>query len=205
MNLQPLLFEMIASRAGTDGNSAAAGLFSQLCSASGADDSPTIQELLAQIGNSNPTANLIAKYLTDQQAKERSSGEASVTEVEPELVREASQDSKFSERELLEFPETSQAFLELSELRQDAETMLAELKQLRERNEALAFALGACCCFGEDQGCRTCRGRGRPGFCIPDRESFAHYVLPAVRMLQVQKPNGKEFSASTRLASRKTE
>jgi hypothetical protein len=74
------------------------------------------------------------------------------------------------------------------ELRQQAESMFAELSQLRERNDVLAWALGACgLCWGEDEQCRACRGRGRPGFAIPDRQKFAQYVLPAARMLQVKR------------------
>jgi len=68
------------------------------------------------------------------------------------------------------------------------ESMFAELTVLRDRTDRLAAALGACClCWGEDAGCRVCRGRGRPGFAIPDELQFEELVLPAVLALRAQR------------------
>jgi hypothetical protein len=210
MNLHPLLFEMIASRAGTNGSPAAAELLGRLRSPSGDNSSPTVEELLTQFGDSNPTASLILRYMANQQALVPSNNERSVTETAPVLVREIAQDASGSDREVLHAEESSGAIPELTELRQQVESMFAELKQFRERNDALAWALGACClCWGEDPECRACRGRGRPGFAIPDRKWFAEYVLPAMRMLQVKKPendkNPGDLTASRGWVSRETE
>lgn len=60
--------------------------------------------------------------------------------------------------------------------------MYAELECLRARNDLLADALGACPrCWGEDQRCPHCRGRGVPGGRRPDKPAFEQFVVPAVR------------------------
>ncbi len=49
------------------------------------------------------------------------------------------------------------------------DTDLGELEELRERNEALAAALGACfACWGTDIFCTHCGGEGRPGAAAPE-------------------------------------
>src|SRR5690348_4223014 len=61
------------------------------------------------------------------------------------------------------------------------ERLYAEVAELRERTATLAAALGACRrCFGEDELCPVCRGRGRPGGRSPDPVLFAELVEPAV-------------------------
>lgn len=59
---------------------------------------------------------------------------------------------------------------------------------LQDRIEILAYALGACPeCWGDDRQCETCRGQGKPGAYIPEKDSFDQYVLPAVRTLRMQR------------------
>lgn len=48
------------------------------------------------------------------------------------------------------------------------------------RNLALASALGACDCWGEDARCPVCHGKGRPGWTLPEKPFFDYYVRPAV-------------------------
>jgi hypothetical protein len=58
----------------------------------------------------------------------------------------------------------------------------AEVARTGERCDRFAAAVGACsACWGEDPGCRWCRGRGRPGALAPDPEEFTAWVVPAVR------------------------
>jgi hypothetical protein len=58
----------------------------------------------------------------------------------------------------------------------------AELDQLRALCDTLALALGAChVCWGQDEDCPACFGRGQVGAFVPDRELFDQYVLPAMR------------------------
>ncbi len=60
--------------------------------------------------------------------------------------------------------------------------LLQENKYLITQVETLAAALGACpACWGEDQACSQCRGRGAPGAYPPDRQTFADFVLPVLR------------------------
>jgi hypothetical protein len=57
---------------------------------------------------------------------------------------------------------------------------LAHYQELLDRNSALAAALGACDCWGQDRGCPVCGGAGTPGWASPDERLFAAYVPPAV-------------------------
>lgn len=62
------------------------------------------------------------------------------------------------------------------------ERLYAEVESLRERTAALADAVGACArCWGDDELCPVCRGRGRPGGRQPDGALFEQYVDPAWR------------------------
>ena len=64
------------------------------------------------------------------------------------------------------------------------ERLYAEVETLRERMRSLADALGACPrCFGEDQLCPVCHGRGRPGGRQPDAALFTELVEPARQRL----------------------
>jgi hypothetical protein len=57
-----------------------------------------------------------------------------------------------------------------------------ELADLREANDTVAAALGACpICWGGDRSCDVCRGRGRAGFRPPDPDLFDELVVPAVQ------------------------
>jgi hypothetical protein len=49
-----------------------------------------------------------------------------------------------------------------------------------DRNRILAAALGACACWGQDPGCRVCASAGAPGWTMPHRDLYAHYVRPAM-------------------------
>jgi hypothetical protein len=57
-------------------------------------------------------------------------------------------------------------------------------EQLVARMLALAAALGACDCWGQDLGCPVCEGAGSPGWLPPDRHLFAAYVYPAMRAVR---------------------
>ena len=60
------------------------------------------------------------------------------------------------------------------------ERLYGEVEALRDRVRMLAAALGACArCFGDDELCPVCLGRGRPGGRQPDELLFAELVEPA--------------------------
>jgi len=62
----------------------------------------------------------------------------------------------------------------LRELDDTVKQVYAELKVLRERNDALAAALGACfLCFGTDPYCAECGGRGVPGSRLPEPAAWS--------------------------------
>jgi hypothetical protein len=72
-----------------------------------------------------------------------------------------------------------------SRLLEKLRLLRGELEELREWNEALAAALGACArCWGEDPNCPGCQGSGSPGAEIPNRPLFTAFVVPAVRRVQ---------------------
>jgi hypothetical protein len=52
--------------------------------------------------------------------------------------------------------------------------------ELLDRNSALAAAVGACDCWGDDPDCGFCEGEGVPGWATPDEEFFGTYVSPAL-------------------------
>lgn len=141
-----------------------------LASGSGVNDQPNMTELLAQMGEADPRMKLIAQYLAQQQV---SDGDYDV-DLEDDEWHVAETES--------EARTTPESFRRLQRM---VESMYAELEELRERNDMLAAALGACyLCWGDDVECEVCHGRGRPGSAAPDRELFAQIVLPAGRRLK---------------------
>src|SRR2546421_5862299 len=168
MNLNPLLFQVIASRVASNGNPAMAEALTRLAKCSADSAQGATQELLAQMANStDPAVSLIAKRLTDHYSTEDlARKQPPVADLEPLQVEEIPQKKNGSDAGDLGSEESSEA---LFELRQQCESMFAELKELRSRNADLAAALGACpLCWGKNARCTFCRGRGRPGFSIPD-------------------------------------
>lgn len=172
-NLQPLLLEALASRASSAPDSALqAALSADTASQTGAA-LPTLQELLNQLETTNPTLGLIAKYLTALRTAESES----VIEMEPEPE--------------LETRQTQDALLlaqAVERLKGQINNLRAELHQLRERNDTLATALGACyLCWGEDADCPVCRGSGRPGSGFLDNDSFRQWVAPTLKRMHAAK------------------
>jgi hypothetical protein len=176
--MNTMLLEMIAARATASGNSALLEMVSRLRSSNGAALIEDPQELLAKLGASgNPLVSALAKQFSEAQAK---TANETVIDVEPQSTLE----------ELADSPRETQGYSpgETEELRQSVENLTCELRTLRERCDLLAAALGACClCWGQDPACRACRGRGRPGYAIPDEPLVHEFVLPAIRTLRAQK------------------
>ncbi len=61
---------------------------------------------------------------------------------------------------------------------------LGRYEELIERNSALAAALGACDCWGQQPDCPFCDGAGAPGWVLPERQLFRSYVYPAVKAIK---------------------
>ena len=63
-----------------------------------------------------------------------------------------------------------------------------EHRFLKEQNESLAAALGACPdCWGQKSSCRTRYGQGTPGNGEIDEREFYALVVPVLRKLQIVK------------------
>jgi hypothetical protein len=64
---------------------------------------------------------------------------------------------------------------------------LIRCEELLDRQTVLAAALGACDCWGQQPECPICHGAGGSGWALPDRQLFASYVQPAVRVMDNEK------------------
>src|SRR6266487_3379229 len=113
MNLNPLLFQVIASRAATNGNPAMAETLARLAQGSADSAQGTTQELLAQMANSaDPTVSLIAKHLADQhKTEDLARKQPPVVDLEP--LRETSQNENEPDAGDLRSEESSGALFEL--------------------------------------------------------------------------------------------
>jgi hypothetical protein len=177
--MNSLLVDLIAAQAAGTGNPAVGELLARMRSGV---SGPNVHELLAQLDQGNPTVALLAKYLAERQASEAQRYVDAVTATQP--IKEVVEALDKPGDDLLNTPATLDP---MQELRHQVTSMFAELQEHRERVDRLAWALGACClCWGQDEECRNCRGRGRPGFSMPDEKLFAEFVMPAVRMLRAK-------------------
>jgi hypothetical protein len=184
--MNALLMQMITARAGGNSNPTIANILERM-RPSNPNSALDIQELLAQQASTNPMAAMLAKHLAEQKANPSSS---------PVIDVEANEEATVSKDQEAAI-QNEQTSAELSELRQNVKDMCAELKLLRNRNDELAAAVGACClCWGQNLECRSCRGRGGPGFCIPDETLFEEFVLPAVQTLRAQKTKVRNSSST---------
>jgi hypothetical protein len=67
-------------------------------------------------------------------------------------------------------------------LQRHARRLAEELDDAQERLSDLAAILGACgLCWGEDRGCRSCRGRGKPGMFAPEPATRSRFFAEAAR------------------------
>jgi hypothetical protein len=176
-----------------------AGLVELMAAISAGSPAPVLdpKELLARLSNSNPAVASALQQMLAQQQTVPVAGPSTVIEVEP--VHEA----PHAELPAADGPDDGLA-KELEEFRRLNESLRAEMKLMRERNDLFAAAVGACClCWGQDLSCRSCRGRGGPGFCIPDENLFDEYIVPAIHTLRAQK--GKVRSLAPGTVQRPTE
>lgn len=159
-----------------------AALLQQMLGVTG--EKPTMQSLLAQVTETNPTLAPFANYLVqrDAERREREANEATEITVEPLPDRRES----------------------LKKLEQTVNKLYRELEDLRGRNDALAAALGACyLCWGDDLQCPICQGRGTSGWQASDEILFDQWVVPAVRALQLRRKATSHLESNTRLPNDK--
>jgi DNA repair exonuclease SbcCD ATPase subunit len=146
--------------------------------------------LLAQLGdNADPTVNLIARYLAQQPQTDQVESDTSPDEEEAEFFDSPSE---------LNEARAEERARSLQSLRQTMEQMYEEVEALRERNDTLAAALGACyLCWGEDLDCPVCGGTGHPGSLMPDKSLLVRLVAPAVQQLRKQEGQDRRTSGNT--------
>lgn len=146
-----------------------------------ADGVPSIQDLLAKLGATDPTAAMVLQYMAQQRAaasEEPDEGEQEETAAVVEAPAPYMDEGR-----------AARAGEALRALRRRVHALYAELEDLRARNDDLAAALGACAqCWGEDPACETCEGLGRPGGAPPDAYLYGRLVAPAARRLNYWDP-----------------
>jgi hypothetical protein len=162
-------------------------LLEALASPAGTGALPKAQELLTQLGESDPTARLLAQFLGRRQTQELEN-ETPSKEAE---TSERSQSFSVPDKAQVRSDEMSRA---VHQLRRQIESMYRELAELRDRNDALAAAFGACyLCWGNDPDCEICNGHGRTGFAVPDKKLFAQFAAPAARRLKRKEEATQSF------------
>jgi hypothetical protein len=167
-----LLLELLAARQGGS-NPALQEMLARMRGGAGSGQSP--KELLASLAQKNPQLSAIMQRIN---AANSSADVATLEAAETP----AALDRPSARREYFEDAEEA-AFAMTEELRTRSDAVAMELAVCRERVDQCAAALGACAlCWGADPGCRACRGRGHPGFTLPDELLFEEMVVPAVRM-----------------------
>lgn len=131
------------------------------------NDIPNIESLLEQMGDSNPQLQQKLQLIT---ALMNNNNSASTEE-----------DSIDKRRRI--------------RAKKKLQRLYRENEILKERNEDLAAALGTCPdCWGENRGCKTCRGEGSPGYFTVDEEAFTEYVMPVLEKLGLLKNNSNLVS-----------
>jgi hypothetical protein len=192
--MNQLLIQMLTARAGGAASPALTELLTRMNSSTAPSSGANIEELLAQQASANPMAAMLIKQLTDQRHR-AALEEARVIDVEPmHDTRVASDQGATDDCDRGQF----------EALHERVNTLMAEVELLQQRTDTFAAAVGACClCWGKKSDCRGCRGRGGPGFCIPDETLFERLVLPAIRTLRAQRANhsGSSQTMDARTAS----
>ena len=156
------LFEMLAARAATSGDPTLVDTLTRVRGAMEDGSDQATQALLAQLGNSNPMASLLATQFAERRARAAAAPEPTIIDMSPRLGE-----------------------------------LESEVAALRDQADTLAAALGACSlCWGHDPRCRACRGRGSPGFAVPDEDAFNELVLPAVRTMRRQVTSPRSHTAA---------
>ena len=137
------------------------------------------QELLTRLCQGNPAAAALLQLMGMRRGQA-----AAPRTVDADCATDEAQDEQLQELQA----RLAASAEETNRLSAELDTALTELKVLRERNDILADALGACAlCWGQDHACRACRGLGHPGRAVPQYELFAEYVLPAVQLMRASR------------------
>jgi hypothetical protein len=156
-------------------------LLKALMPQSDGDGAAAVQALLAQADSADPRVLLLTTLLARQRPAEAKWTREEVPEYPYGWETHKPVSAMGLSGEVASSPNEHQGHRLLEKLR----LLRGELEELREWNEALAAALGACArCWGEDPSCPGCQGSGSPGTAVPNRPLFTALVVPAVRRVQ---------------------
>jgi len=187
--------QIIAMRATGRGNAGVAEMIARVRGVNGGAALQDPNQLLAQLSNNNPLVSALSRHFAEAQTNAAAARPGvSVAEPVPVIDVEPEQEAPKNPKPLSNGDDGQTV-----ELREQVQSLQAEVKSLRDRCDVLASTVGACClCWGQDANCRACRGRGKPGYAIPDEALFGEYVLPAMRVLRAQKvqPNRPSITAA---------
>ncbi|WP_116131237.1 hypothetical protein [Tropicimonas sp. IMCC34043] len=110
--------------------------------------------IMAQLAGSDPRLAMLMQLLQSGRAREGAAPEP--VDDRTETIVDLSERLEAAEAQILR-------------LKTSGRRLLERARASEERLSELAAALGACgLCWGEDPGCPSCRGRGRPGMTRPD-------------------------------------
>lgn len=117
------------------------------------------EQLLELLGNQDPTTKMLLQMMQQQQ------------EEAPEV-------------EIAEAPSPAQE-KRYRKLRKLAELLEQKNELLEELLDELSDALGTCPdCWGQDESCSYCRGKGGSGFRASDEDAFQIWVAPLLNKTQ---------------------
>lgn len=166
------LLAAVATRSGSNTNP----LMQQILALHGLNPDATTninsQELIAKLGERDPMYALIAQQLLQPTEN--------VGNLESNLTNNSEEDI---EKRIEKLKRKGRA---LNKFRQMIDGMYMELEHLRDINDSLAAALGACyLCWGKNPLCELCGGSGHAGTFEPDQKLFRELIFPA--LLEVQR------------------
>lgn len=122
-----------------------------------------LEQMLGQQFSENPQMQALLTMMQQNNAAQENQREAEQSEVERYKI-------------LLK-----KAIAKIDRLTQRIADLEADLESAGHFEEDIAVALGACpLCWGEEVQCRSCRGRGKPGYFPHEPELFAYFIQPAL-------------------------
>jgi hypothetical protein len=124
-----------------------------------ADPSATLAKMMSDLSARNPQMAMLAQLMQGRAAPPA-----------PLVEDEEAIDETVREIEILT-NRLADTQAQLSAMRREGRRLFEAYRQACDRLADLAAALGACgLCWGEDERCPSCRGRGCPGMVRPDLE-----------------------------------
>lgn len=138
--------------------------------AAAADPSATLAKMMSDLEARDPQMAMLARLMQARAAPAASAPE------EADAIDQTVREIKVLTHRLAE----TQA--QLGAVRREGRRLFEAYRAACDRLADLAAALGACgLCWGEDDLCPSCRGRGRPGMVRPDLELRSRLLRPARR------------------------